>query len=82
MSRVCGFCGGHLVWHSGEEVAARDHGGNAVEKDTFRCTGCPRLYRHVVRERFTGDIHWWGVKQDAAQESWDDLPEASWPRFA
>ncbi len=79
MNRHCAFCDGTLQWQSGEEATAREQAGNATERDTFRCTGCARLYRHVVRERFSGDSHWWGVKASAAEADWDDLPEPQWP---
>ncbi len=81
MSRRCAFCSGTLVWREGEEKSAREQAGNATEKDTFVCDGCPRLYRHVVRERFSGDTHWWGVKETATQVDWKDLAESEWPRF-
>ena len=77
--RRCQFCQGTLEWLTGEEATAREQAGNATEKDTFRCGGCKRLYRHVVRERFSGDTHWWGVKQ-AADADWEDLDEQLWPR--
>lgn len=82
LTRRCAFCGGTLVWRSGEEATAREQAGNATEKDTFQCDGCPRQYRHVVRERFSGDVHWWGVRDTATQTDWADLAEAQWPRFA
>jgi hypothetical protein len=77
--RVCKQCGGTLVYVEGSEATAREQAGNATEKDTFQCGGCRRFYRHVVRERFSGDTHWWGVKR-AATDDWEDLDEALWPR--
>src|SRR5688572_28987783 len=79
VSRRCAFCGGTLVWADGDESTAREQAGNATERDTFRCDGCPRQYRHVVRERFSGDTHWWGVKETAAASGWTDLDESDWP---
>ena len=79
--RRCPACGGVLVWIDGEEESARERGGNARERDTFRCDGCPRLYRHSVSERFSGDIEWWGVKENAEQADWVGLPDADYPKF-
>lgn len=76
--RRCGFCGGELRWADGTEDPSA---GNTTEKDTFSCAGCPRLYRHVVRERFSGTTEWWGVKSSSAQPDWDGLPPEQWPRW-
>ncbi len=80
MTRVCQFCKSALKWVDGDEQSARERGGNARERDTFQCTGCTREYRHSVSERFSGDTHWWGIRQ-RGESSWQDLDEADWPQF-
>jgi hypothetical protein len=76
--RVCGYCDRELVWKDGEERTAREQAGNATEKDTFECAGCGRRFRHVVHERFSGDLEWWGVSEGG---DWQELDEKLWPKF-
>lgn len=79
--RACALCGGGLTWIDGDEQTARERAGNGRTRDTFRCGGCKRLYRHVVHERFGGDLQWWGVKTSADEPDWTDLDQKDWPGF-
>lgn len=78
MARICGYCGGSLVWTAGEEESARERAGNARERDEFRCDGCARRYRHSVSERFDGNSEWWGEYVDGR---WEDVPADRVPTF-
>jgi len=78
--RRCGFCGGELRWLTGDEESARERAGNAVERDTFECGGRARQYRHVVHELFSGDTHWWGMREKSTDD-FADLPRDRWPGF-
>jgi len=81
---VCAYCDGSVVWRDGSEDAARDRAGLAIERDSYECEGCRRRYRRVERDNpgLDGTSTWWGVKQDAAQPSWDDLPADRRPRWS